>query len=275
MGILKYIQPKSFTYFLNGLVQNRKIIWQLVEKDIKNQYLGSFLGITWAFIQPMIFISAIWFVFGIGMRGARLSGDAPFLLYLISGMIMWMFFSGALSSSTTSISQNSFLVKQMVFRTSMLPIVKILSEMVVHTIFIVLVVIVFLAHGFSITIYHVQIIYYLFSTFIFLLGLSLITSSVVLFFKDLMQIIQIVVRIGFWFTPVFWHIDMIPVKFQPLLKANPAYYLVMGYRDCLLNKTWFWEHPGLTLYFWCLTILIFLIGSIVFRKLKPHFADVL
>jgi homopolymeric O-antigen transport system permease protein len=252
-----------------------RVLFQLVESDIMNQYLGSFLGIVWAFIQPLFFIGAIWFVFSTGLRGARMSGDFPYLLYLISGMIIWNFFSASLTTAEASISQHRYLVKQMVFQVSLLPVVKMLSAMVVHLIFLVLVIILFLLHGIALSAHCLQLVYYLFAAFMLVTGLSWFTSSVVLFFRDLSQITQIIVRIGFWFTPVFWNIDRIPAKYQILIKANPVYYLVMGYRDSLIYKVWFWKHVPLTVYFWIVTLALFVFGRMVFRKLKPHFADVL
>ncbi|MCK4764879.1 MAG: ABC transporter permease [Candidatus Aminicenantes bacterium] len=271
----KYLSLKGFWGFLKGLYENRKIIYQLVEKDMQNQYLGSFLGVTWSFIQPTIFILVLWFVFSTGLRGARTAGEVPFVLYLVAGIIIWNFFSACLPAGASSIKQNSYLVNKMVFRVSMLPVVKILSSLVVHTFFLVVVMILYFAHGYFIDLYYLQILYYIFATMVFTLGVSWITSSVALFFPDLFQIIQLVVRIGFWFTPIIWPIERVPEKYQVFVKANPAYYLVMGYRDSLIYKVWFWEHPALTTYFWLLTLIVFALGSIVFRRLKPHFADVL
>jgi len=275
MSIKKYFKPTDFFRFIKVLITNRRIIFQLVEKDTMNQYLGSFLGIVWAFIQPMFFIGAIWFVFSTGLRGNRMSGEVPFLLYLLSGMIVWNFFSTCLTSAETSISQHRYLVTQMVFQVSILPVVKILSSAIVHFFFLVLTIILFAVHGYFLDIYALQLIYYLFATFVLVLGLSWITSSVVLFFRDLSQITQIIVRIGFWFTPIFWNIDKIPLQYQAIVKLNPVFYLVNGYRDCLIYKIWFWHRLNLTTYFWVVTLIIFVCGSILFRRLKPHFADVL
>jgi lipopolysaccharide transport system permease protein/teichoic acid transport system permease protein len=93
--------------------------------------------------------------------------------------------------------------------------------------------------------------------------------------RDIGQVIRVINRIGFWFTPIFWQIDIFPTKFHFFIKLNPVYYLVTGYRDSLFYKIWFWESPKLTLYFWGLTLAIFAFGAIVFRRLRPHFADVL
>jgi lipopolysaccharide transport system permease protein/teichoic acid transport system permease protein len=275
MSLKKYLNLGGFLNFLKGLVENRRIIYELVQKDIKNQSLGSFFGITWSFVHPTVFILVLWFVFSTGLRGARSAGEAPFILYLIAGLVVWNFFSAALITGTMSIKQNSFFVQKMVFRVSMLPVVKILSALVIHSFFLIVMIIVYIAHGYFVDIYYIQLLYYIFATIILTLGISWLTSSVVLFFPDLLQIIQLVVRIGFWFTPIIWMIDRVPQKYQIFIKANPAYYLVMGYRECLLYKVWFWEHPVLTIYFWLFTLFIFAFGSILFMRLKPHFADVL
>jgi ABC-type polysaccharide/polyol phosphate export permease len=275
MNLKKYLNLRDFISFLKGLYNKRKIIFQLVEKDIKSQFLGSFLGITWSFVQPLMYVGVIWFVFSIGLRGVSTKGGVPFVLYLVSGIIAWFFFSDCLNSGASSILQNNYLVKKVVFRVSMLPVVKILSALFIHTFFLVFVIILYAVHGMFLDVFYLQLVYYLFATFVLVLGLSWITSSVILFFRDLQQIIQIIVRIGFWFTPIFWSIERIPPKYQWIVKLNPAFYLVQGYRDCLIHKTWFWERPQYTLYFWFLTLLILALGTIIFRRLKPHFADVL
>lgn len=270
----RYLNIKDFFRFLRDLVNNRKTIVQMVKMDFKNQYLGSFLGLFWAFFQPAVYIFVLWFIFALGFRKGR-SGEFPFVLYLISGMVVWSYFSASLSAGARSILDSSYLVKKMVFRISMLPVVKILSGLMVHLIFIGLLMIVYFSHGYSVHMYMFQIFYYLFATIILLMGLSWISSALNVFIKDISQFIGIIVRIGFFFTPIFWEISMFPPKYQFILKLNPVYYLLNGYRDSLFYKVWFWEHYQLTLYFWALTLVIFTTGVLVFTRLRPHFADVM
>ena len=80
-----------------------------------------------------------------------------------------------------------------------------------------------------------------------------------------------------WMTPIMWNIDGMELNpiLITILKLNPMYYIVAGYRDSLINKAGFWEQPGMTIYYWILTIVLFIIGTKIFKKLKPHFADVL
>ena len=120
-----------------------------------------------------------------------------------------------------------------------------------------------------------QIVYYLFCTVFLVLGLSWLTSSVVVFFRDLGQIIAMIVQFGFWLTPIFWSMKILPEKYHSIIQYNPVYYIVEGYRDSLIYNTWFWEKTGLTLQFWVIALFFFFAGAVVFRKLRPHFADVL
>jgi ABC-type polysaccharide/polyol phosphate export permease len=270
----KYLSLKEFLHFLKALYSKRKLILHMTKKDFKNKSLGSFLGILWSFIRPTVFILLIWFVFEIGFKSKPM-GDFPFILWLASAMILWLFFSESFSSATDSIIEYSYLVKKVKFRLSMLPIVKILSSLIVHLFFIIFLFVMFFSYGITPDIYAFQLLYYLFATIVLVLGLSWITSSINLFFRDISHIVQIILQIGFWFTPIFWSIKMFPEKYRFIFRLNPAYYLTMGYRDSMINKVWFWEHPELTIYFWCFTLLVFAIGSILFRKLRPHFADVL
>ena len=92
------------------------------------------------------------------------------------------------------------------------------------------------------------------------------------------QIVNIVLQFGMWLTPIMWDPSMFPNRpgwLEPVLKINPVYYVVTGYRDSMLTGSYFWQRPGLTLYFWAFTIVLLIIGINIFRKLKPHFADVL
>ncbi|MCP4215376.1 MAG: ABC transporter permease, partial [bacterium] len=197
MSTKKKVSIKAFFFFLSGVFRNRKIIKQLVKRDLQQQNLGSFLGIAWTFIQPLMFTLAIWFVFSIGLKGGKLPNDYPFVLWLMSGMFLWFFFSECLSGGANSILKNAYLVKKMVFRISMLPVVKLLSSMVIHSFFLLLLLVLNVAYGYMLDLYCLQLLYYLFATFALTLGFAWFTSSLVLFFRDLQQIIQIVCRVGF------------------------------------------------------------------------------
>jgi ABC-type polysaccharide/polyol phosphate export permease len=124
------------------------------------------------------------------------------------------------------------------------------------------------------TIYWFQLLYYMFALSALLISVGWLTSSIYLFFPDVMNILNIITRIMFFITPIFWKMQGLPPMNQHILKFNPVYYIVNGYRECLLFPKAFWEAPVLTAYFWSVCLIFLIIGVIVFKKLRPHFADV-
>ncbi len=260
--------------FFQDIYAKRAIIGELAKRDFQQQYMGSYLGFIWVFLQPLLFIIILYIVFTFGFRSGA-STDMPFVVYLISGMIGWMYFASILNISTSIISSSSFLVNKVDFRLSILPIVKILSDLIPHFFFILLAILIAWINGYAPSFYTLQIFYYLFCMITLLLGFSWMTSSTNLFVKDVGQIVSIITQFGFWMTPIFWNINSIPPQYQWLVKLNPMCYVVLGYRDSLVYKIGFWHHPYLTLYFWGFSGFVLLLGITIFGKLRPHFAEVI
>ena len=259
---------------IRDIIANRKFLWQMTKRDFKQRYLGSYLGILWAFIQPTITVMIFWFVFQVGFKSTPVN-NFPFILWLVCGMFPWFFLSESILSATNSVVESSFLVKKIVFRVELLPIVKIVSALVVHLFFVAVLIVMFAIYGYPPSIYNVQIIYYLLAMICLALGISWLTSALTVFVRDVGQFVGMILQFGFWGTPIFWNLKMLPEQFQFLLKFNPAYYLVEGYRQSFIYNEWFWEHAYLTAYFWSVTAAVMIIGAWCFKKLRPHFADVL
>ncbi|MGI6071171.1 MAG: ABC transporter permease [Blautia sp.] len=266
---------KKFS-LIKELIQNRRLVLSLAKNDFKTKYAGSYLGIVWAFIQPVVTMMVYWFVFTVGFK----SGNAmnyPFVLYLISGIVPWFFFQDALNGGTNALLEYNYLVKKVVFKISILPVVKVISAALVHVFFIAFALVMCTFNGYPPTIHTIQVIYYSGCVFMFALALSYATSAIVVFFRDLTQIINIVLQVGIWMTPIMWDLNMLanhPLVMK-LFKLNPMYYIVSGYRDSMLGRMWLTEHLAWGLYFWVVTALLFWLGSVIFKRLKPHFADVL
>ena len=270
------LSRRKLMNYIKEIISNRKLIANLSFNDFKTKYAGSFLGIVWAFIQPLITIFVYWFAFQVGLRSQDV-GNFPFALWFMAGLIPWFFFSDGLNGGTNALIDYSYLVKKVVFNIDILPLVKVISAVFVHLFFIVFLLIMYALYGYYPDLYSLQILYYSLCLFLLVLGLSYITAPLVVFFRDLGQIVNIILQVGVWMTPILWNIDTMQVsdKIKKLLKLNPVYYIVQGYRDALINKAGFWEHPWLTLYFWLFTLLAFFIGTRLFKKLRLHFADVL
>jgi teichoic acid transport system permease protein len=263
--------------FIGGILGNRKLILELSRNDFKKKYAGSYLGMIWAFIQPVVTVLVYWFVFEKGLRSGQ-DLPYPFVLWLIAGLVPWFFFSDGWNGGTSSLLEYQYLVKKVVFQIDILPVVKELAALYVHGFFVLFTLVLYACYGYYPNLYMLQILYYSFCAFVLVMGLSYLTSAIVVFFRDLTQIIGILLQIGIWVTPIMWNMDTLadfPDWLKFVFRLNPMYYIVSGYRDAMLNETWFWQHGWWTLYFWAFALVCLLGGTGVFRKLKVHFADVL
>lgn len=260
---------------VSELYKSRILIWSLAKTDFKTKYAGSYLGIAWAFVQPVTTLILYWLVFEFGMKAAQPVPDVPYVLWLTAGLVPWFFFSDALTNSTNALLEYSYLVKKILFRISILPIVKIISALFVHAAFLLFMLFIYAAYGMFPYFYIFQLLYYSFCVICFALSLSYATAAIIVFFRDLGQIISIVMQILMWATPIIWSYDIVPKGYQWIIKLNPLFYIVNGYRETLIFGTWFWSRPLLTAYFWLVTSVLFILCSRIFKKLKPHFADLL
>lgn len=264
-----------FLDFLRDTYRSRKLITSMVKNDFKVKYASSALGIVWAFVQPLVQILVLVFVFTFGLRSGSDSTGVPFALWLICGLVPWNFFADALTNGSNSLIEYSFLVKKVVFRTSILPIVKTFSSLIVHGVFVIIIFIVAAVYGYFPTLYTLQLLYYLPCLMIMLLGLNWFFSALAAFFRDISQFINVVLQVLIWMTPILWSTDGLPVGVRRIFKLNPIFYIVQGYRDSFTGNTWFWERPIWSLYFFAVMASCFAVGALVFHKLRPHFSDVL
>ncbi len=260
------------------LWQSRHLIWKLAKNDFKKRYAGSYLGAFWAMAQPVVTVGMYYIVFDVIMGGnaSRTAADVPFVLFLTAGLVPWFFFSEALNHGTNALREYDYLVKKVVFKISILPLIKIIAATFIHVFFVCVLLIVAAIYGYYPGIYTIQLVYYSACLFIFVLALCYTTCAVVVFFKDLAQIINIALQIGMWATPILWDINTLTdSRFVSLLKLNPLVYIVGGYRSAIYEQQWFFEDFFSTMYFWIVTVVLFGIGALIFKRLKVHFADVL
>ena len=256
------------------LQKEKRLLWHMAVQDFKKKYIGSYFGIVWVFIQPLITVLVFWFVFQIGFRSAPVS-DVPFAFWLICGMIPWFYFSDAWNSATYSLQEYSYLVKKVMFQTTILPLIRILSALFVHIVFYFLLVFIALLYGFPISWHILQLVYYTACCTVLVAGLSYFSAAITIFFRDLGNMVSIILQIGMWITPILWSHTVLSEKMQLITKLNPMFYIVQGFRDAMFQRVWFFERPLDTAIFAIICTVLFLGGVSIFRRLKPHFSDVL
>lgn len=254
-------------------IEQLRMVMRLAKNDIKAKYSASVLGIIWAFALPVITILVFWCVFQMGLKSTPVN-DVPYILWFVVAYIPWIYFSDIMNYGTNALIDYNYLVKKVKFEVAYLPVVRVISALFVHLFFIFFIFFMFTCYHFSLTRYCLQAIYYSVSVTILGWGLSMFFSALSVFFKDISQIVNVILQIGFWITPIFWNEDSMKSEAVHLvLKFNPVHYIIQGYRDSFIYNVSIFSRRAEGVYFWGVTIVICLIGWFTFKKLRPHFAD--
>ena len=263
---------------LKEIVTRRKLIWDLAKADFKKRFVGSYFGMVWLFVQPLVTVLIYFFIFQLGFKSVPPVPGVPYVLWLVPGIVPWFFYSEALNCITGCLQEYSYLVKKVVFQVEILPVIKLISCLLVHGFFLLIMLIMALCFGKLPMATWIQILYYSFAASMLALAFGYLTSAIHVFFKDMAQIVSICLQFGMWLSPIMYQETMFSADYPwivTVLKLNPFYYIVAGYRDSILTGNWFWERPTLTVYFWVVTLVIGFAGLKVFKRLRPHFSDVL
>ena len=236
----------SIFSFLRPLLTRRELISSLTKRDLAGRYAGSLLGV-----------------------------NVPFVVWMTAGMLPWLLFTEIIQTSTNSVVENAGLIKKTIFPSQVLAVSKALSALVTHGVLMCLLLMLMMAYGVSIPVISLQAIYYLVGTIIIALGLSWFVSALTVFVRDVGQITGVVIQVWFWLTAVFWDIHIMPERVQRYLELNPMLYIVQGYRDSFLYAVPMTHNPEKAILFWGCALFSLLLGSLAFRRLQPHFGDVL
>jgi lipopolysaccharide transport system permease protein/teichoic acid transport system permease protein len=266
---------RNLTGFFFSLYHHRFVIGQLVKRDFQNKYLASYLGLAWAFVQPAVTIFVIWFAMTYGLKVKATDSGTPFVPWFICGMIPWLFISETLTSSSGSLIEYSYLIKKTVFKIALIPLIKIFTALLVHLFFIVVIAVFAVAYGYKPCIYWLQLPYLVLASFILLTGLGWLVSAITVFVRDMKPIVNVVIAVLFWATPLMWPYTMLAGNLKYLALFNPFFYIIEGYRYTFLGQGWMFRNVEMTIYFWVITMLTFFGGALIFKRLTPHFADVL
>lgn len=260
---------------LRPVFAQRRLLWSLVQLDLRKRYGGSFGGFFWSIINPLLQIVIYTVVFGyiLSINVGGNAGPTNYGVFLFAGMLPWIAFSEAVQKSSTVILENKELVKQVHFPSVLLPLYVLISsflhEMIALVIFIVILFVIdqapsSLAIG-LIALFPLQLF--------FTLGLSLIVSAFHVMYKDVGQLVSAVLLLWFFCTPIIYPLSVVPEWMQKFFYVNPLTPLISAYRAALLHN----EVPHLWsfLYLCGLSLLLLLIGIGLFRRLSRDFADLL
>lgn len=253
---------------------NRKKILVMAKMQFKLQYNQTNLNLFWTVINPTVQAITYWIVFNIGMKVASPMDGVPYVAWMLTGLIPWLFISSALISSAGSIVSNRSIILNMKYPVSTIPVACICTEIITHLIslFILIMVQIFCGIQYNINIFY--IFYFMFCIWILLCGYALLASALTVLIRDVQRIIQAFMRMLFFFMPITWIAPDNSIL-EAIMKWNPFSYIISGYRGAMLYQGNFDITLGQHILFWSLTILLMIFGCTVHSLLRPKFADYL
>lgn len=252
---------------LNEIFKYKEFLKTNVKKDIRGKYKGSFLGVLWSFINPLLSVVVYAIVFRYIMR----FNIDNYLIYLISGIIPWTFFTTAINSGMNSILFNADIIKKVYFPNVILPISGVTSCLVNFLISCIIIIIFAFFSDIGISINLIWLPLIILIQYIFTLGIAFILSAVEIYVRDIEHIINFLISMLFYVTPILYTKDYVPQKFSFLLKINPLSYIIDAYHSVFYYK----QAPNLfdLGIIGAISLVILVLGYLVFSKLQRGFAE--
>lgn len=271
---------KSIVTVIKEQIDHFYLIRRLSLYELKSKNKNNYLGMAWEVINPVIQILIYWFVFGSIRQRADIEiapgMNVPFILWLICGFILWVFFYQSMIQGSKSIYTRLRMLSKMNFPMSVIPNIVIFSQFYIHIALLLIALIIFQLSGYFISIYFIQLVYFIFATFCLVFSFSLITSTLSTIIRDVHMFLNSTLRMLLYLSPVLWQMTILDEKIQFILKLNPLYYLIEGYRAAFFGVNWYFiVHWKYTLYFWGIVFILYLIGASLHVKFRRHFIDYL
>jgi ABC-type polysaccharide/polyol phosphate export permease len=257
--------------------ERRWLIKYLAQRQVASSYQGSYLGLVWALLSPLLMVAMLTVIFSnvLGIRVREVTGDSSlnFGLYLYCGLIPFLAYSQALNQGVNIIRRNSDLVQGVVFPLEILPLTTVLTTLIQNVFGVVAVslVLVTLEQRLSWTIVLLPLVMVV--QLVFTLGLAYLMAVAGTYVPDVRETLKAVVRATFFITPILWPTGRVPEQYSFLVDYNPLAALVEAYRDLILGgqlpDAW-----GMA-YFSIVALVLFVVGFVVFNRAKYNFADLL
>ena len=254
---------------MNSFFKTAATVISLAANDFKSKYAGSVLGSVWAIAEPAALVLVYWFAYTVAFGGGDVNG-IPYFLYLSAGMVPWCFISGGLTGISSCFRDYSYLIKKTYFNKKLLPYIRLFSALFSHIVFCFLIVVICIFCGSDLSkIYLLPAVFLLSAVFVLSLGkiLAVLCAGI----KDVQNAVSVVLNIAFWITPIFWNGADIPLKYSAVVRFNPAALICDSYRNVLL----FGRYPELSavIRICAISAVLFLVGSLIERKLLPNISD--
>lgn len=258
-----------------SIFTNRGLIRTMVRRDMMGRYRGSFGGVLWSVLNPLLLLATYYFVFGVVLQ-ARFGGDPSregFVLYFLAGMLPWIPFSEALGRSPGVLLEHANFIKKLVFPVETLPVNLVAAGLVLQVFAIIIFLGGLLLFRGSIPASVVWLPLLMVPQVLLTTGLAWLFAALGLLFRDLSQIIGYVLTLWFFLTPICYPEESLPAAALPYISLNPFFWLVRGFREVLLLGQA--PQPAPLLGLVAVSLAVFFLGYGIFHRLRRSFADLL
>lgn len=253
----------------------RHILKNMLIKDLKSRYVGSVLGPLWSVLTPLYYILLYTFIFStvLKVRFSEGEGASSFIVYFLAGLIPWLFFSESVSRGSYAFLENAHIIKKVRFPIEVCVLNVMFSSMVSFIIYLIL----YLGYLLLIGRFSINSLLFLplplLIQVLLIIGISLGVGSITVFFRDITQLIPLLLNAFFFLTPIVYPVSVIPENIRWAFHLNPFYWMADIYRSILINGIL----PGWRqfLYPLILSIVVFYVGWVIFKKTNEAFKDIL
>lgn len=251
------------------------MIFRMSRYEDKATYQSHYLGLAWQILNPAIQIGIYYLIFGVGVNGNNKIDGVPFLVWMLTGIIAWFYINSSVLGASNSIHRQVGMVAKMKFPVSILPTINIVSNLSSYLPMMGILLFVLFGYGMMPTLYWLQFFYYFFCMFVFLFAYGILNATITVLVRDYHIFLQSVFRLLFYVSGPIWDINNrnLPDKLVNILKLNPFYYIIEGFRDTFLSRGWFWEKGTYGLIFWCMVLILLILGSHLHMKFRARFVD--
>lgn len=250
-----------------NLYNYREFLKTSIKKEFRGKYKKSFLGVLWSFLNPLFQLVIYALVFPFILK----NNVENYTVFLIVALFPWNFFNLSIIQSAACIVTNGGIIKKVYFPREILPIATSTSNLINFLISSILVFLALFISGIGLTKAVVVLPLIILIQYILQLGLSFILSAITVYVRDVEYLINVLMMLAFYLSPIVYSADMIPSKYLPLFKLNPMFHIIKYYRDIL----YYGKIPemGSVLLLLLVCFIILVVGYLIFRKLEKRFAE--
>ncbi|HSW89397.1 MAG TPA: ABC transporter permease [Patescibacteria group bacterium] len=258
-----------FKQLILPIIKYKFLLIQLTGKEIKARYKQSFVGYAWVLLNPLSQLLVYSFVFSIVFRFP--TNNVPYIIYLYAALLPWTFSQNAIATATQSLVENASLLRKVSFPREVIPYASVISKIVdlffSGILFLAMTVIM------RVPLAPTAILFIpLFAAQLLLTtGLSLLFSSLNLFYRDVQYLTNLLMMLWMYMTPIVYPLSLVPDRYVKLYKLNPMVGIIEGYRSALFGYPF---ETSIILWSVAISIIVFFAGFILFKRSEKIFADI-